>query len=628
MDQSAVSGDRDAGPAAEAAVVCVTVVAGGLAGGVWAGAQAAALLFGEHHSAGAGFRDALMALPRLAGRPADPRSAWPAGTASRLPGPGGYWAATALVLAGMFLLAGAVAAWASRSRAGVQRRRRLGVDPEARLARGRDLAPLRVRGPVPGRLVLGRVGSRLVATEDRGQPADRALPWRPFGRLARRGQRSAVVVIGPSQCGKTAALAIPAILEWAGPLVALSVKSDLMAATIARRRARGEVRVFDPVDVTWEASASWSPLREASTISGARRAARSIANATNWTTGGGEMAFWVAAAEDLLATLFWTAAANGLGIDTVVGWVLGMDQNGPRRLAMASAAAAGGTAGEARQVLEMFDAVWRGEARQVSSVYLTARQVIRPWQEPGVQATAADPRLDLDWLLDCGPGGTAANSLYLCADLDDAERLAPVLGGLIDDLFTQAYTRAGKDNTALDPPLLVVIDEAGNWPMRNLPARISTCAGLGIQVLLVFQSKAQIDAAYGDRADIVLANAVTKVFFAGLSDESTLRYAALLLGSEHVTQRSATVDSSAPLAGGGRRSLSEAPTQVDLLPASQLRQITPGQALLVHGTLPPAHLHGRYWYLDPDLYCLATGRPRSRRQLARQARRRDHSGHR
>jgi len=211
--------------------------------------------------------------------------------------------------------------------------------------------------------------------------------------------------------------------------------------------------------------------------------------------------------------------------------------------------------------------------------------------------------------------------LYLCADLDDAERLAPVLGGLVDDLFKQAYARVGKRNVALDPGLLVVIDEAGNWPMRNLPGRISTCAGIGVQLLLVFQSKAQVDAAYGPRADIVLANAVSKVFFAGLSDESTLRYAATLLGLEHVVQRSTSTDLPGPLAGpaAGRRSVSEAPTRVDLLPAAQLRQVAPGQALLVHGTLPPAHLHGRYWYLDPDLHQLATGERHRRRVLAARA---------
>jgi len=124
---------------------------------------------------------------------------------------------------------------------------------------------------------------------------------------------------------------------------------------------------------------------------------------------------------------------------------------------------------------------------QISSVYLTARQMIRPWQEPGVKEAARRPRIGLNWQL--GPpaaGRNTANTLYLCADLDDAERLAPVLGGLVDDLMKQAYARVGKTNDPLDPPLLLVIDEAGNWPMRNLPGRISTCAGLGIQMLLVY----------------------------------------------------------------------------------------------------------------------------------------------
>jgi len=586
---------------------------------VWAGAQLAALLFGAHRTAGAGFPTAVAALPRLLLSPAHPRSAWPPAVAARLPGPAGYWAATAAPMVAALMAAGLLAVSGRGAR--VQPRRRLGVDPEGRLASLRQLAPLWVSAAVPGRLVLGRVGHRLVATEDRTRPLDPAVPWwmRPAA-ARRRGPRGAVVVVGPSQCGKTAALAVPAILEWAGPVVALSVKSDLMAATIARRRRLGSVRVFDPADVTGEASTSWSPLREAQTLGGARRAARSIGHATDWTGRSGEMGFWVAAAEDLLAVLFWTAARAGLGIGASVAWVTGMDQQGPRELLLRLAAGSD-PAGEGRQVLGMFDAVWRSDFRQVSSIYLTARQMIRPWQEPAVQHTAGEARVDLAWLLDPGPAGHGVNTLYLCADLDEAERLAPVLGGLVDDLFKQAYAATGKDNVALDPALLLVIDEAGNWPMRNLPGRISTCAGIGVQLLLVFQSKAQIDAAYGPRADIVLANAVSKVFFAGLSDESTLRYATTLLGPEHVVQRSTSTDLPGLLAGPamGRRTVSEAPTRVDLLPAAQLRQVAPGQALLVHNTLPPAHLHGRYWYLDPDLYALATGERVGRRRLARRA---------
>ncbi|MGF7234155.1 MAG: type IV secretory system conjugative DNA transfer family protein, partial [Frankia sp.] len=441
-----------------------------------------------------------------------------------------------------------------------------------------------------------------VATEDSSTGLDPCVPRRLRRRATRRrGPRGAILAVGPSQCGKTAALAIPAILEWDGPVVALSVKNDLMGATLARRRRVGQVQVFDPARATTEPSTSWSPLRDATSLAGARRAARSLANATAWTSGSSsDMGFWTAAAEDLLGMLFFTGGVLGVGMTDVVSWVTAMDKDTVRSLLTPLAGHHDPRiAADAQVVLAAFTGVWAGDKRQISSTYLVARQMIGPWQEPVVAASSVEPRVDLDWLLDRGPAGTDTNTLYLCADLDEADRLAPVLGGLVDDLMHQAYDRAGRTDTPLDPALLVVIDEAGNWPMRNLPGRISTCAGLGIQLLLVFQSKAQIDAAYGPKADIVVSNAITKVFFAGLSDKSSLDYAAGLLGQEHTTQHSTSTDQPGLLggAGGGRSNHTAAPTRVELMPAPLLRQVAPGQALLVHNTLPPAHLHGRYWYL-------------------------------
>ena len=51
----------------------------------------------------------------------------------------------------------------------------------------------------------------------------------------------ALVVFGPPQSGKSAGLAVPALLEWNGPAVASSIKNDLLAVTEARRRALGSV---------------------------------------------------------------------------------------------------------------------------------------------------------------------------------------------------------------------------------------------------------------------------------------------------------------------------------------------------------------------------------------------------
>ena len=46
-----------------------------------------------------------------------------------------------------------------------------------------------------------------------------------------------MIVIGPVQTGKTTGFAIPAILEWQGPVVATSVKTDLLRDTLAARAA-------------------------------------------------------------------------------------------------------------------------------------------------------------------------------------------------------------------------------------------------------------------------------------------------------------------------------------------------------------------------------------------------------
>ncbi len=154
-----------------------------------------------------------------------------------------------------------------------------------------------------------------------------------------------------------------------------------------------------------------------------------------------------------------------------------------------------------------------------------------------------------------------------------------------------------KTGKPLDPPLLVVIDEAGNTPLRALPEYASTLAGLGVLLVTIWQSLAQLQAAYGRQADTILTNHLSKVFYTGLSDPASLRYAAQVLGDEEVEVRSRSADVSA----WGRASEQVATTRVALAPAHALRQMRPGDALLVHGTLPPAHLRTRPYYRNRRL---------------------------
>jgi type IV secretion system protein VirD4 len=89
-------------------------------------------------------------------------------------------------------------------------------------------------------------------------------------------------------------------------------------------------------------------------------------------------------------------------------------------------------------------------------------------------------------------------------------------------------------------------------------------------------------------------NHLTKIVFSGCSDSATLDYVSRLLGDEDVSHRSMSYD-----VGGGRRSVSESTHLEALTPFHLLRQVRPGEAVLIHGTLPPAHLRARRWWEEP-----------------------------
>jgi type IV secretion system protein VirD4 len=142
--------------------------------------------------------------------------------------------------------------------------------------------------------------------------------------LLRAEQRHALVAFGPPQSGKSAGLVIPALLEWQGPAVASSIKTDLLGATLARRRRIGEALVYDPFGLSGMRGHTWSPLRGARTWDGALEVAWRLAAAGELDqrgVDGGD--FWAIAAEQRLAPLLFVAARTGAGIEQVVEWAYG-----------------------------------------------------------------------------------------------------------------------------------------------------------------------------------------------------------------------------------------------------------------------------------------------------------------
>jgi len=252
---------------------------------------------------------------------------------------------------------------------------------------------------------------------------------------------------------------------------------------------------------------------------------------------------------------------------------------------------------QAATVSESLEGVWRLEDRMRSSIFGTAQAAIWPWSNPRVAGSSKGCDLTLEWLL------SGNNTIYACAPLRAAKRLAPALGGLIGDLLEQVAERVAATGRPLDPPLLIVLDEVGNTPLRELPELASTLAGLGVQIVTVWQSVAQIKAAYREQAGTIVANHRSKAFFSGISDPDTFDLAVRLVGDEQVVSRQLSGDLGV---GQARRSLQESTVSTAAVSGHVLRQQPSGTALLIHGTVPPAHLRVRSQFEDAVLFDRAT----------------------
>ena len=189
----------------------------------------------------------------------------------------------------------------------------------------------------------------------------------------------------------------------------------------------------------------------------------------------------------------------------------------------------------------------------------------------------------------------------MCAPPDEQERLAPLFAALVREVIAAAYDRYARTHEPLDPPLLILLDEAGNIaPVPGLAKLAATAAGVGVQLVSVWQDLAQLHAVYGEGAETVVNNHRAKLVLSGVADERTVRWVRELLGDERRTALSRTH-------GEARRSYTESTVERPLAPAHLTRQQQPGHGILVYGALAPARVRLRPYFSDRRLRSLAQG---------------------
>jgi type IV secretion system protein VirD4 len=542
--------------------VAVAAAVAALLSLIWLTGALAGLLFGSGWTA-IGASDLGATALRLPSHLAQPRDAWPPEVHSALPGTVGFYLSGALLGAtstGLVLLVRRVSLPVELAQLGNGRRR----VPAARWATLRDLALLRVRTPQPGRLTLGRHGRALLAAEE----------------------RQSVIAFAPTGTHKTSGLVIPALLEWQGPVLVTTVKGDLLPETIERREQLGEVMVFDPTGVSGQKPTTRAtPLEGAKTWQGAMKVAHWLCNSAQASKGGLQDAdFWFQTAAKLLAPLLFAAANDRWAMADVVRWL----DEGPE----ANAAEVGKALKKAGEPAaeRAWQATQNREEKQRSSVYTTAETILAAFADPRVQQETEGADYTPARLLN-----GEKNTLYLCAPLHEQERLRPLFSMLVQELVAFAFQRAALDGP-LDPPLLLLLDEAANIaPIPDLDAIASTGAGQGVQLLSIFQDMAQVLTVYGKRAGTIVNNHRGKLFGIGISDLETLNYITGVAGVAEFEQLSRSTGER------GRRSRTEGETYRDLAPANVVRERDPGSALLMYHNLPLAKISLRLWFEDQEL---------------------------
>ncbi len=228
--------------------------------------------------------------------------------------------------------------------------------------------------------------------------------------------------------------------------------------------------------------------------------------------------------------------------------------------------------------------------------YTTAAVALDAYADPAVARCSR--AADIDAPTGCS---TAANTAYLCAHGDDQRRLRPLF---VDahrrDRRAASTTAPAATGEPLDPPLLVVLDEAANIaPLPDLDQLASTGAGQGIQLVTVVQDLAQLDARWARGP----TRSSTTTAPSSSAPASRARRPSPTSPACSATKPIAQARRPAPSTAAARAP--RARTTGALAPADGCAKSRPATAVLLYGHLPPARIQLRPWYADRDLRRLA-----------------------
>ncbi len=303
------------------------------------------------------------------------------------------------------------------------------------------------------------------------------------------GPRSSLLIVGPTQAGKTSSIVVPALLRWRDAVIVTSVKNDVVEMTSTWRRTLGDVQVLEPGR---DGGLTWDPLEGVSTLRHATRVARDLTLESDR----GDGAFWNALATKLVASLLILARERGANIFDVAQVVERHDLG----------SWLGTCPSVAGDVLRSF---LDYDPKTLDGVLTTADTMLMPWR-------FAQPLAAVRHVVE------GANTLYLCSPRGEQRHYEPLFRGALRMVLEEQQRRVDEGSQRR---LLMVLDEAATVAsLDELDQLAATVSGLGVTLVTVVQDFAQLVARWGPRAATIVNNHTTRVVLGGLADATVGTY--------------------------------------------------------------------------------------------------------
>jgi type IV secretion system protein VirD4 len=359
-----------------------------------------------------------------------------------------------------------------------------------------------------------------------------------YGPRIRLAPRSSLLIVGPTQVGKTSSLVIPALLRWNDALVVTSVKNDVITTTRDWRTTLGDVQVLEPGR---DDGLTWNPLEGVRTFRHALRVARDLTSSSERD----DTAFWNALATKVVGSMLMLAFQRSRSVFDVARTIEKRDFDPWLDVV-------GHT--EASDVLEDF---LTHEHRTVDGVLTTAETMLMPWR---FRQPLAKVRSVVD-----GP-----NTLYLCSPRGEQRHYEPLFRGALRMVLEEQQRRV---ELRTQRRLLLVLDEAATVAsLDELDQMASTVSGLDVTLVTVLQDFSQLKARWGPRASTIVNNHTTRVVLGGLADPSASQFLPELFE-----------------------------TGKDAPPSVPLRQRPPGTGTVIAGHRPAYPVRLQPWWSDRRL---------------------------